>query len=82
MNWVGSNPVRYTTNSVEDSRPSWGGGTQSPPGPVTRMKIDNGNILIGSPGAGLLIRTPNGMSCVKIAIDNAGALVTSTVPCT
>ena len=82
MNWVGSNTVRYTTNSVEDSRPSWSGGTQSPPGPVTRMKIDNGNIFIGTPGAGLLIRTPNGMSCVKIAIDNAGALVTSTVSCT
>jgi uncharacterized delta-60 repeat protein len=81
MNWVGSSPVRYTNNTVEDSRPSWGGGTTTPPAPPTRLKIDNGNILIGSPGAGLLIRMPNGLACVKIAIDNAGALATTTVPC-
>ena len=81
MNWGGSNPVRYTTNSVEDSRPSWGGAPKTPPPPIPRLKIDNGNILIGSPGGGLLLRTPNGMACVKIAIDNAGALTTSTVPC-
>ena len=81
MSWVGSNPVRYTTNSVEDSRPSWSGVPKTPPGPVLRLKVDNGNILIGSPGAGLLLRTPNGMACVKIAIDNAGALTNVTVPC-
>jgi uncharacterized delta-60 repeat protein len=82
MNWVGSDPVRYTTNSVEDSRPSWaGGGKSPPPGPVTRLKIDSGNMLIGSPGSGLLLRSPNGMACTKLSIDNAGALVATPVPC-
>ena len=80
MNTVGSNPVRITTNAIEDSRPSWGGGMQTSP-PTTRLKIDNGNIFVGSPGGGVLLRSPNGTACVKLAIDNAGAMTNAIVPC-
>ena len=83
MNWLGSDQVRYTTNTVEDGRPSWGGGitTPPPPGPLVKLKVAGGNVLVGSPGGGLILRAPAGTVCVKLAIDNAGALTNTTIPC-
>jgi uncharacterized delta-60 repeat protein len=81
MNWGGSDAVRYTNNLVEDSRPSWGGGLTLPPGPTTKLKVDNGNILVGSPGEGIILRSPSGTTCVKIGIDNTGAMATVITPC-
>jgi uncharacterized delta-60 repeat protein len=82
MNWGGSDPVRYTNNSVEDGRPSWGGdgALTPPPSPAVKMKVEGGNILLGSAGEGLIFKTPNG-TCQKLSINNAGAIVLGTVTC-
>lgn len=83
MNWGGSDQVRYTNNSVEDNRPSWGGGAEPPPppGPLVKVGVRGGNILIGSPGEGLMLRSPNALACVKIGIDNGGELTSTIIAC-
>jgi uncharacterized delta-60 repeat protein len=80
MNSDGTSQTRITTNTFEDGRPSW---VQSPKvqQPLVKAKLEGGNILIGTAGQGLILRSPNGTACVKIGIDNAGALVTSSVSC-
>jgi hypothetical protein len=81
MNVDGSGQTRITTNTIEDNRPSWGGVAASPPAPMVKLKVDGGNILVGSPGQGLILRSPGGTVCKSIGIDNAGVLSTSSVPC-
>jgi uncharacterized delta-60 repeat protein len=80
MNANGSGPVRITNNAFEDGRPSWGG-LFTPTPPVLKMNIAGGNVLVGSPGAGIILRSPNGTVCIKIGIDNAGAMTTTITPC-
>jgi len=44
-----------------------------------------GNVFIGgNPGVGargLILKSPNGATCAKLTIDNAGALVTAVIVC-
>ena len=51
-----------------------------PPAPPTKLKVAGGNLLVGSPGEGLILKSPGG-TCAKIGIDNAGALTTTTATC-
>jgi hypothetical protein len=82
MNADGTNQTRLTTNAVEDDRPSWGGLAPPPPPKATaKVSVAGGNILIGSPGEGLILRSPNGTTCIKLAIDNAGAMTTQVIGC-
>lgn len=83
MHVSGANPVRYTTAPDEDSSPWWGGtgGPPPPPKPSAKVSIAGGNLLIGSPGEGLILRSPNGTTCIKIGIDNAGAMTTQVIAC-
>ena len=39
----------------------------------------SGNPAVGANG--LILRSPNGVQCAKLTIDNAGSLVTSAVAC-
>jgi uncharacterized delta-60 repeat protein len=80
MEATGLNPSPLTNNVFEDNRPSWGGVGQPPQPPAVRMKVEGGNVLVGSPGQGLILRSSGG-TCVKIGIDNAGALTTAIVAC-
>ena len=52
-----------------------------PPAPSLKLKVDGGNLLIGSPGQGLILRSPGGLVCRSIGIDNAGAMTVQTVTC-
>jgi hypothetical protein len=36
---------------------------------------DDGQITVGRPGQGIVLKSPNGLVCSKLVIDNAGALV-------
>lgn len=48
---------------------------------ATKLKIAGGNILVGSPGQGIILKSPGGATCKKLSINNAGALVLATVAC-
>lgn len=49
--------------------------------PVARLHVQNGDIYVGSPGQGIVLKSPDGMKCVKLSIDNSGAMVPTSQPC-
>ncbi len=49
--------------------------------PKARLDVATGDILIGAPGAGIILKSPNGALCRKLTVDNAGALVTTAIAC-
>lgn len=52
--------------------------------PAEKLQV-NGNIFVGgNPAAGangVILKSPNGATCAKLTIDNAGALVTAVIAC-
>ncbi len=76
MNADGSNQIALT-NTPGNKNPFWSG--QTPPAaPKTKLKIAGGNILVGSPGKGIILKASGG-ACKLLSIDNAGAMVLTTV---
>ena len=51
------------------------------PTPKARLDVTGGNILVGSPGQGIILKSPDGLTCKLFSIDNAGALALASVPC-
>lgn len=49
--------------------------------PKAKLDLTGGNILIGSPGQGIILKSPNGATCKLLSIDNAGAMALSAVAC-
>ena len=49
--------------------------------PRARLDVTGGNILVGSPGQGLILKSPDGATCRRLSIDNAGSLVVAAVAC-
>ena len=79
MNADGSNRTQISFNSG-DGQPSWGGQATVIPAP-TKLKISGGDILVGSPGQGIILRSPNSATCKLLSIDNTGAMVLTAVVC-
>jgi hypothetical protein len=49
--------------------------------PRARLDVRSGNIYIGSPGQGLILRSPNGSICRILTVNNFGNLVSTTTAC-
>ena len=49
--------------------------------PREKLEVLGGNVLVGSPGAGIILKSPDGNTCAMLALDNAGALSVSPVAC-
>lgn len=49
--------------------------------PKAKLDVTNGNILVGSPGQGIILKSPNGATCRLLSIDNAGALALTAIAC-
>jgi len=49
--------------------------------PKAKLDVTGGNILVGTPGQGIILKSPNGTTCRLLSIDNAGNLITSVTPC-
>ena len=49
--------------------------------PQARLQVQGGNVYVGSPGQGLILKSPDGATCRLLSIDNSGNLVTSAVTC-
>jgi uncharacterized repeat protein (TIGR03803 family) len=65
-------PFHGTVFTISDA------GVQSPP---TKLKVTGGNILVGSPGQGIILKSPNSSTCKLLSIDNAGELALTPVTC-
>lgn len=57
---------------------SVGIGTTSP---KATLDVRNGNILIGTPGQGVILRSPDGNTCKLLGIDNAGVMTLTNIAC-
>lgn len=79
MNADGSNRTQISFNSG-DNQPSWGGQAKIVAAP-TKLKITGGDILVGSPGQGIVLKSPGGATCKLLSIDNAGAMNLTAVAC-
>ena len=51
------------------------------PAPKARLDVANGNILVSAPGQGIILKSPSGTTCKLISINDAGAMVLTTVAC-
>jgi hypothetical protein len=49
--------------------------------PVDKLQVSGGNVYLSSPAAGVILRSPDGSVCRKLAIANDGGLSTSPVSC-
>ena len=49
--------------------------------PKAKLDVTGGNILVGPPGQGIILKSPNGATCKLLSIDNAGAMALTTVAC-
>jgi hypothetical protein len=51
------------------------------PAPKAKLEVTGGNILVGSPGQGIILKSPNSATCRLLSIDNAGGLTLVAVAC-
>ena len=49
--------------------------------PKATLDVTGGNIIVGSPGQGIILKSPNGATCRLLSIDNAGVMVLTAVAC-
>ncbi len=49
--------------------------------PKAKLDVTGGDILIGSPGQGIILKSPNGATCKLLSIDNAGAMALTAIAC-
>jgi hypothetical protein len=51
-------------------------------GPSAQFSVNSsGRLFIGTPGEGIILKSPNGLVCSKLTIDNSGVLTTAIVTC-
>ncbi|HXM36419.1 MAG TPA: hypothetical protein VN920_14595 [Pyrinomonadaceae bacterium] len=76
---LGANAVVSQSNSlVLGSNASVGIGTSTP---KAKLDVTGGNILVRSPGQGIILKSPDGATCRVLSIDNTGAMVLSAITC-
>ena len=63
---------------VIDNTGMTGIGTASP---VAKLQVADGDVYLSTGGNGIILKSPNGATCARISLDNAGALVTGAVAC-
>ena len=49
--------------------------------PQTTLQADGGDIYVGSPGQGIILKSPDGLMCVRLTVSNTGALVSTPLAC-
>jgi len=49
--------------------------------PNAKLQVDNGNVYMGTSGSGMILKSPNGLTCRLVTIDNTGSLVTTAISC-
>lgn len=73
--------IVYGTTEYTDVAPFHGVVFSTSSNEPPKLKVSGGDLLVGSPGQGLILKSPNGTTCRLLAIDNAGAMVLTAVAC-
>jgi len=50
-------------------------------GPNTKLQVAGGDVYTSTAGNGIILKSPDGLTCRKVSIDNTGALVLTAVAC-
>src|SRR2546430_2263030 len=48
---------------------------------IATLHVQGGNILVGTPGQGVILKSPDGNTCRVLTIDNTGSLTLSAITC-
>ncbi len=77
---IGANALVDQSNSVVlgTTGSSVGVGTTTP---KSKLDVTGGHILVGSPGQGIILKSPDGTVCRLFRIDDAGDSVLENIPC-
>lgn len=76
---IGANAVAGQSNALVLGRDlDVGIGTSTP---RARLDVQGGDILVGSPGQGLILKSPNGGTCLRLTVTDAGTLEQMVVAC-
>lgn len=77
---IGYGAIVSQSNSVVlgQNSASVGIGTSAP---QAKLHVEGGNILVKTPAAGIILRSPDGATCRLLRIDNVGALILTAVVC-
>ncbi len=49
--------------------------------PKAKLDVTGGSILVGTPGQGIILKSPDGLTCKLLSIDNVGAMVLGNTTC-
>lgn len=49
--------------------------------PKARLEVAKGDLLIGSPGQGIILKSPTGNTCAKLTIDDTPTFIGTIIPC-
>jgi hypothetical protein len=49
--------------------------------PKASLHVEGGDAYVGSAGQGIILKSPDGLTCVRLTVNNAGALVTTPLAC-
>jgi hypothetical protein len=76
---IGAKTIVTQSNSmVLGNKVDVGIGTSAP---KARLEVAGGNLLVGTPGQGIILKSPDGATCRLLSIDNQGSLVTGPIRC-
>jgi hypothetical protein len=49
--------------------------------PKAKLEVGGGDILVGAPGQGIILKSPNGTQCLRLSIDDTPNFIGTSVPC-
>jgi hypothetical protein len=49
--------------------------------PQTTLHVQGESVYVGAPGEGIILKSPDGVVCVKLTVSNAAALVSTPLAC-
>jgi hypothetical protein len=49
--------------------------------PAAKLHVEGGNVLINTAGTGMILRSPDSLTCRLMTVSDAGAITLTTVTC-